>query len=49
MLARLSYALHDAHFKNVLMRQGPREEILRELRRIESALAAPAATGKAAQ
>ena len=41
MLARLSYALHDAKFKEVVMRQGQREEILQEVRRVEAALAAP--------
>lgn len=35
MLSRLSYALHDARFKEVVTRQGRREEILREVRRIE--------------
>lgn len=38
-LARLSYALHDEGFKGVVMRQAPREVILREVRRIETALA----------
>ena len=42
-LSRLSYALHDEKFKGVVMRQGQREEILREARRVEAALAAPAA------
>ena len=44
MLARLSHALHDARFREVIMRQGQRDEILREARRIETALA-PAAQG----
>jgi PTS system nitrogen regulatory IIA component len=39
-LARLSHALHDEKFKQVVMRQGKREEILREARRVEAALAA---------
>src|SRR5208282_1995380 len=48
ILSRISYALQDAAFKEVLMRHGPREEILREVRRIETDLAAPAADpGKA--
>ena len=42
ILSRLSYALHDAKFKEVVMRQGQREEILREARRVEATLAAPA-------
>ena len=41
-LSRLSYALHDEKFKEVVMRQGQREEILREARRVEATLAAPA-------
>ena len=40
-LAGLSYALHDARFKEIVVCQGQREEILRELRRIEAALLAP--------
>src|SRR5205823_6505532 len=32
MLSRLSYALHDAGFRDLVLRQGPREEILREAR-----------------
>ncbi len=47
MLARLSYALHDAKVKEVVTRQGQRDEVLAEVRRFESALAATAnATGK---
>jgi nitrogen PTS system EIIA component len=42
MLSRLSYALHDAKFKEVVMRRGRREEILQEVRRIEASLSAPA-------
>lgn len=42
MLARLSHALHDPRFREVIMRPGQRDEILREARRIEAALA-PAA------
>ena len=41
-LSRLSYALHDAKFKEVVLRQGQRDEILREARRVEATLAAPA-------
>jgi PTS system nitrogen regulatory IIA component len=48
MLSRLSFALHDPKLKEVVLRQGPREEILREARRVEAGLAAPAGTeGKA--
>ena len=42
-LSRLSYALHDERFKGVVMRQGLRDEILQEARRVEAALPAPAA------
>ncbi len=50
LLARLSFALHDAAFKAVVMRQGQREEILREARRVEAAIHTPASgAGKAAQ
>jgi nitrogen PTS system EIIA component len=38
MLARLSYALHDSQFKEVVRRQGKREEILQEARRVEDTL-----------
>jgi PTS system nitrogen regulatory IIA component len=49
MLSRLSFALHDAKFREVVMRQGQREEILQEARRVEAALAAPTPPeGKAA-
>jgi len=41
MLSRLSYALHDPRFKKVIARQGGREEILAEIRRIEGALGEP--------
>jgi PTS system nitrogen regulatory IIA component len=41
-LSRLSYALHDATFKAVVTRPGQSEEILREARRVEASLAAPA-------
>jgi PTS system nitrogen regulatory IIA component len=40
MLARLSYALHDSKFKQIVLRHGQRDEILQEARRIESALSA---------
>ncbi len=39
LLARLSFALHDAKFKEVVMRQGTREQILQEARRVEAGLA----------
>jgi PTS system nitrogen regulatory IIA component len=50
MLSRLSYALHDAGFKDVVTRRGRPEEIFREARRVEAALPAPNGTaGKAAR
>jgi PTS system nitrogen regulatory IIA component len=50
MLARLSFALHDAQFKDVVRQHGTAEEILRHARRIEAAAAARAAEqGKAAR
>jgi PTS system nitrogen regulatory IIA component len=45
ILSRLSFALHDARFKEVVLRLAPREEILQEVRRIEANLSAPAASG----
>jgi PTS system nitrogen regulatory IIA component len=42
LLARLSFALHDAKFKATVLRQGTCEEILQEARRVEGLLAANA-------
>jgi nitrogen PTS system EIIA component len=42
LLSRLSYALHDVKFKDVVTRQGPREQILDEARRVEANLQTPA-------
>ena len=41
VLSRISFALHDAQFEEAVMRQSPREEILREAKRVEGALRAP--------
>lgn len=41
ILSRLSYALHDDRFKAAVLRQGTRETILAEARRVESTLAVP--------
>lgn len=41
LLSRLSFALHDAKFKDVVTRHATREEIIQEARRIETALDAP--------
>lgn len=49
MLARLSHALHDVRFREVVLRQAQCDAILQEARRIDAALAAPAnEAGKAA-
>jgi hypothetical protein len=48
MLSRLSHALHDSKFKEVILRRGTPEEILQEARRLDAVQAAPAAPpGKA--
>ena len=50
LLSRLSFALHDAKLRDALVRQGPREEILQEVRRVEAGMGEPAAAaGKVAQ
>jgi PTS system nitrogen regulatory IIA component len=38
MLARISYVLHDEQFKATILRQGLRDEILQEARRVETAM-----------
>jgi PTS system nitrogen regulatory IIA component len=45
MLARLSFALHDAQFKGVVTRQAAAEEVLHHARRVEAATP----SGKAAR
>ena len=42
MLARLSFALHDTRFREVVLRAAGREEILLEARQVEALLTAPA-------
>lgn len=49
MLSRISYALHDRKFRETVRRVAPREEILRELRRVESTFTPPEVTRKAAK
>ncbi len=50
LLSRLSFALHDGKFRAAVVGQAPAEEILRELRRVETGMgAANPAAGKAAQ
>jgi PTS system nitrogen regulatory IIA component len=41
MLARLSYALYDVAFRDVVMRAGEHKDILRAAREVEARLAAP--------
>lgn len=48
LLARLSFALHDGKLRQAVIRHAPREEILREIRRVEAGLGG-APTGKVAQ
>jgi PTS system nitrogen regulatory IIA component len=38
LLSRLSFALHDARFREVVVRQAPRDEIFQEARRVETGL-----------
>jgi PTS system nitrogen regulatory IIA component len=42
VLSRLSFALHDAQFKDAVMRQASRDEILEEARRVEAVQPQPA-------
>jgi PTS system nitrogen regulatory IIA component len=46
MLSRLSYALRDPRFREVVLGHAPRDEILREAKRVESTVAPPAAPGR---
>jgi PTS system nitrogen regulatory IIA component len=46
LLTRLSFALHDAGFKEAVLGQKPREAILQEARRVEAGMTPPAAAGK---
>ena len=41
LLSRLSFALRDPDFKNVITRRGLRDEIMKEIARIENAFAQP--------
>ena len=50
LLARLTYALHDRKFKDLVLRPAQRDEILQDARRVEATLpAATAIAGKAAR
>jgi PTS system nitrogen regulatory IIA component len=45
LLSRITFALHDPAFKQVITQQGSRDEILAEARRVEAALPQAAAGG----
>ncbi len=50
LLSRLAFAFHDGGFRETVIRQAPREEIMREVRRVESGMGGHAIQpGKAAQ
>jgi PTS system nitrogen regulatory IIA component len=40
MLSRLSFALHDRQFKDAILRNASRDDILREVRRVEAGIGA---------
>jgi PTS system nitrogen regulatory IIA component len=42
LISRLSFALHDARLRETVIRQAPRDEILKEFRRVEAAMGLPA-------
>lgn len=46
MLSRLSYAIHDRKFKEVILMPGTREEILKESRRLDEQLTSKAPDGE---
>lgn len=48
LLSRLSFALHDGKLREAVMRQAPREEILREVGRVEAGLGMPAGAARKA-
>ena len=41
LISRLSFALHDAQLRETVVRQAPRDEILKEFRRVEAAMGLP--------
>jgi PTS system nitrogen regulatory IIA component len=45
LLSRLSFALHDASFRETVVREAPREEILAEVRRVEAGMGGARSTG----
>src|SRR5437870_5535899 len=48
LLSRLSFALHDGKLRETVVRGAPAEEILREVRRVEGGMSAPAAEARKA-
>jgi nitrogen PTS system EIIA component len=42
MLSRLSFALHDPKFREAVIRQAPREEIMQAIRHVERGMGVPA-------
>jgi PTS system nitrogen regulatory IIA component len=42
LISQLSFALRDASFKQAVLQERPRDEILREARRVEASLSSPA-------
>jgi PTS system nitrogen regulatory IIA component len=44
LLSRIAFALRDPGFKQVIQRQGSRDEIFQEARRVEGSFASPAAS-----
>ena len=42
LLSRLSFALHDSALRETVMRHGSRDEIMREVRRVEAGVTPPA-------
>jgi PTS system nitrogen regulatory IIA component len=45
LLSRLSFVLRDEQFREMLLRQAPREELLREVGRVEAGLSGPSGGG----
>ena len=42
LLSRLAFALHDSEFRGAVLRQAPKDEILRQARRVDASLVAKA-------
>jgi PTS system nitrogen regulatory IIA component len=42
LLSRLSFALHDAKLREMVVRMAPREQIMQEVHRVETGMGAPA-------